>query len=275
MISFPNAKINIGLNVLEKREDGYHNIESIFYPVNWCDTIEAIQTEGNGNINLAAFGTSIEGAEEDNLCIKAYKLLNAKYKLPSLNLGLLKCIPMGAGLGGGSADAAFLLKMLNELFQLRLNSEELKLYASQIGSDCSFFIENKPAQVSGKGNIITPINLDLSKYYISVIYPQIHVDTKNAYSLIKPHKRPDSLSNLINAPIHTWKKTIINDFEEPIFSAHPQLSEIKTILYDEGALYASMTGSGSALYGIFENKPKLTNIFPSYKIRTNSPAKAI
>ena len=273
MISFPNAKINIGLNVLKKREDGYHNIESIFYPVQWCDAIEAIKTEGNGNLKLTTLGIPVPGPTESNLCTKAYRLLNAKHKLPSLDIWLLKCIPMGAGLGGGSADAAFFLKLINELFNLNLGTEELKLYASQIGSDCTFSIENKPAFVSGTGNIITPIKLDLSNYYIAIVYPQIHVDTKNAYSLIKPHKRKYSLKEAVLTPIHTWKEMVINDFEEPIFKSHPQLAEIKNNLYNEGALYASMTGSGSALYGIFEKNPYIADKFPSCKVWTTHPIK--
>ena len=270
MVLFPNAKINIGLQVLERREDGYHNIESIFYPVKWCDAIEAIPVEGQGNINLSILGLPVTGAVENNLCTKAYYLLNEKYKLPSLNAWLLKAIPMGAGLGGGSADAAFFLNLLNTLFQLHLSTDELKSYAAQIGSDCTFFIENKPALVSGTGNITTSIQLDLSKYHIAIIYPQIHVDTKTAYSLINPRKRPYSLQELIQAPIHKWKETIINDFEEPIFKAEPRLAEIKALLYKQGAIYASMTGSGSAVYGIFDKKNQLGDLPSSYKIWINS-----
>lgn len=272
MISFPNAKINIGLNVLERRTDGYHTIESIFYPVKWCDAIEIIPEQGNGIIHISALGIPIPGSPESNLCVKAYNLLSAKYKLPSLHLYLLKCIPLGAGLGGGSADAAFFLKLINDVFQLNTGVDELKLYAAQIGSDCTFFIENKPALVTGTGNIVHPINLDLSKHHIAIIYPQIHVDTKNAYSLIRPHRRNTSLTDLIQTPIHTWKETIINDFEEPIFKANPSLAELKNLLYQQGALYASMTGSGSALYGIFDKKPHLEGLPSTYKIWINSPA---
>jgi 4-diphosphocytidyl-2-C-methyl-D-erythritol kinase len=270
MISFPNAKINIGLNVLEKRKDGYHNIESIFYPVAWFDAIEAIETEGIGKLKLTNLGNHIEGSIDNNLCTKVYNLLKDKHNLPSLNLWLLKCIPMGAGLGGGSADAAFFINLLNELLKLNLSLEELKSYASQIGSDCAFFIHNKPALISGKGDMITPIELDLSKYFISIIYPQIHIETKNAYTLITPHKNLFSLTQAVISPIHTWKEKIVNDFEEPIFRKHPQLAELKKCLYDEGAVYASMTGSGSALYGIFEKNPHLRRVFPSYKVWTNS-----
>jgi len=256
---------------LKKRIDGYHNIESIFYPVKWCDAIEAIQEERNGTINISPFGIQIPGSPESNLCVNAYHLLSAKYKLPSLHLWLLKCIPMGAGLGGGSADAVFFLSLLNNLFQLNISRKELKIYASQIGSDCTFFIENKPALVTGTGNIISPIKLDLNSYYIAIVYPQIHVDTKNAYSLITPHKRQSSLNDLIQAPIGAWKETISNDFEEPIFKTTPQLVELKDFLYKQGALYASMTGSGSAIYGIFDKKPELIGLPSSYKIWINSP----
>jgi len=273
MISFPNAKINIGLNVLEKRKDGFHNIESIFYPVNWCDAIEAIQTEGTGEIRPTIMGNPVPGSIEDNLCIKAYHLLNEKHKLPSLQLWLLKCIPMGAGLGGGSADAAFFLKLLNDLFKLDLSIEELKSYASQIGSDCTFFIDNKPVLVSGIGNVINPVSFDLSKYYIYIVCPKIHVDTKNAYGLVTPHKKPYSLEQLALSPIQSWKGNIVNDFEEPIFNMYPDLAEIKNRLYTKGAVYASMTGSGSALYGIFKKKTYLSDSFPSCKIWTNSPIK--
>jgi 4-diphosphocytidyl-2-C-methyl-D-erythritol kinase len=276
MICFPNAKINIGLNVLEKREDGYHNLESIFYPVNWCDALEAMQTEGYGSIELQTFGNSIPGSVENNLCAKAYNLLNAKYKLPSVKAWLLKTIPMGAGLGGGSADAAFFLKLLNELFQLNLNTEDLKKIASQIGSDCAFFVDNKPAFVSGKGDVLTPMNIDLNNYYISVVCPQIHVETQKAYSLVTPDKKPISLKQIvIDSPIHSWKELVTNDFEVPIFNSYPQLAEIKNRLYKEGAIYASMTGSGSALYGIFEKKPYLSGKFPNCKIWINPPRKLI
>lgn len=266
MISFPNAKINIGLNIIERRNDGYHNIESIFYPVAWYDSIEAIPAEGKRDINLSIYGLPVPGDMESNLCVRAYRLLNNYYKLSSLDCYLLKQIPMGAGLGGGSADAAFFLNLLNELFHLQLSKEELKQYASQIGSDCAFFIDNKPALVTGTGNVITPIQLDLSKYYIAIVYPQVHIDTKNAYSLIIPHKKPQNLLESIQAPIITWKETILNDFEEPVFKINPQLAEIKSFLYKQGALYASMTGSGSALYGIFAQKPSLNNLPSAYKI---------
>ncbi len=272
MVCFPNAKINIGLNVLAKRDDGYHDIESLFYPVSWCDTLEVMRAEGDGEIKLSLLGNPIPGSAETNLCYKAYTLLDKEYKLPSVNVWLLKTIPTGAGLGGGSADAAFLLKLLNQLFQLKLGEKELRFFASQIGSDCSFFIENRPSVVTGKGDIITPVNIDLSKYYITIVYPPIHVDTKNAYSHITPSEREYSLKDIVtSSPISSWKDAIVNDFEEPIFNIHPHLAEIKRQLYDEGALYASMTGSGAALYAIFEEKPNLAVKFPSCKVWITNP----
>lgn len=274
MILFPNAKINIGLNVLEKREDGYHNIESIFYPIAINDALEAIKSEGIGNITLSTYGNPIPGSTENNLCIKAYNLLKTGFELPSVNIGLLKSIPTGAGLGGGSSDAAFFFKMLNEFFNLNLSPEELKFFAAQIGSDCTFFMENKPCLVRGKGDVIEPIQLDLSNYYIAVIHPKIHVDTKNAYSLIIPHLPAHGLKQTtLNTPVQLWRKTLINDFEGPIFKLHPELAEIKQRIYDSGALYTSMTGSGSALYGIFDKNPYLAEVLPLCKIWTIPPQK--
>ncbi|HTB32495.1 MAG TPA: 4-(cytidine 5'-diphospho)-2-C-methyl-D-erythritol kinase, partial [Bacteroidia bacterium] len=247
-----------------------------FYPVNWCDALEVIPTEGYGNIHLTIAGLPVSGPTDTNLCTKAYHLLNEKYKLPSVNVWLLKKIPMGAGLGGGSADAAFFILMLNDLFKLKLNKDQLKTYASRIGSDCTFFIENKPALITGKGDKINSIQIDLSNYYISVIYPEIHIDTKNAYNLITPTKKPESIAEIATqTPVGLWKEHIVNDFEGPIFKNYPQLAEIKNKLYAEGALYASMTGSGSALYGIFDKKPTLGNVFPACKIWTVQPQKIV
>ncbi len=276
MICFPNAKINIGLNVIEKREDGYHNIESIFYPIHWCDALEVLPSEGSGKLDLAILGMPVPGSAESNLCTKVYNLLHEKYLLPSLKLWLLKCIPMGAGLGGGSSDAAFFLTLLNDFFKLNLSYDELKIYSSTIGSDCTFFLDNKPASITGKGDISMPIELDLSNYYISIVYPAIHVDTKNAYSLITPKKSSYSLKEtILNLPVYKWKEKVINDFESPVFAAYPELANIKKMIYDKGALYVSMTGSGSALYGIFEEKPDLEDIFPEYKVWTASIKKAL
>jgi 4-diphosphocytidyl-2-C-methyl-D-erythritol kinase len=257
MICFPNAKINIGLNVLERRDDGYHKIESILYPVAWHDSLEATTATGFGKVNLKNTGMQVPGGEETNLCCKAYYLLKGKYNLPSLNFWLLKSIPIGAGLGGGSADAAFCLNLLNELFRLNISKEKLKSYASQLGSDCAFFIDNKPALVIGKGDITTPIQLELRKYCIVVVYPSVHIDTGKAYSLVKPRKTNRNLVDIISSTdIYNWKDTVVNDFEEPIFERYPILAEIKKSLYTAGALYASLSGSGSALYGIFDGKPE-------------------
>jgi 4-diphosphocytidyl-2-C-methyl-D-erythritol kinase len=279
MICFPNAKINIGLNVLERRADGYHNIESVLYPVAWHDSLEATLADGFGEMSLKTLGVPIPGDLETNLCRKAYNLLNSKYKLPSVNLWLLKSIPIGAGLGGGSADAAFCLNLLNIIFKLNIGKDELKNYASQIGSDCAFFIGNKPTLITGKGDTSTPVQLDLRKYYIAIIYPHLHIDTGNAYSLVTPGKTSEKLATIISSTaINLWKDKVVNDFEEPIFERYPSLAEIKKLLYAEGALYASLTGSGSALYGIFDSKPDLQNKlvndmfgFSSFKIWISEP----
>ena len=268
MICFPNAKINIGLRILEKRADGYHNIESIFYPVGWCDALEAAKREGEENIKLNLAGIPVPGRNDnDNLCVKLYKSLSKKYKLPPLEVWLLKAIPIGAGLGGGSSDAAHFIKMLNELCGLNLSKEEMKQYVSALGSDCVFFIENRPVIATGKGEITQAIELDLSAYYISVIYPEILISTPFAYSLVTPRDNGESLMKRVSVKnVKEWKKSVVNDFEAPIIKKYPLIGEIKQNLYEHGAVYASMTGSGSAVYGIFEKKTDLKKQFSEYKV---------
>jgi 4-diphosphocytidyl-2-C-methyl-D-erythritol kinase len=272
MLTFPNAKINIGLNVIEKRNDGYHNIESIFYPIEWCDTLEVMPHFGSGEIQLHFSGIPIQVKVESNLVYKAYTLLHEKHNLPSVNAWLLKTLPMGAGIGGGSADGAYMLHLLNNLFALGLSKTELRSYAEQLGSDCPFFIENKPVFVSGKGENMKSIPLNLTAYYIAIVHPGVHVETKNAYSLIIPHKSAGYLPDIVlTSPIAHWKNHLINDFEAPIFKLHPELAEIKKTLYKLGALYASMTGSGSAIYGIFDKEPIIATLFPACKTFVQQP----
>jgi 4-diphosphocytidyl-2-C-methyl-D-erythritol kinase len=270
MIFFPNAKINIGLRILEKREDGYHNIESVFYPVGWCDALEAAKVEGEGKMKLHLAGITLPGKRiTDNLCTKLYKSLEKKYKLPSLDVWLLKAVPIGAGLGGGSSDAAHFMKMLNELCGLNIPVEEMKEHVAALGSDCLFFIDNKPVIATSRGEITEAIDLDLSRYYISIIYPEILISTPFAYSLVKPNNTGESLKKLVRADnTKEWKDTVINDFEAPIIEKHPAIGDIKKALYDEGAIYAAMSGSGSAVFGIFEEKKDLAKQFPKYKIWT-------
>lgn len=248
MICFPNAKINIGLNIVEKRDDGYHNLETIFYPVFLTDALEIIPAK---KTSLQISGLEVEGNPDNNLVLKAYRLLKNEFDLPDISIFLHKKIPLGAGLGGGSSDGVFMLHLLNTYFSLSLTHEQLMNYASQLGSDCAFFVENKPAFASGRGEQIELINLDLSAYSIVIIKPNVHISTTEAYQSIVPLHPSTPLSSLIKLPIKEWKYMIVNDFESVLFSKWPILKEIKKLLYHQGALYASMTGSGSAVYGIF------------------------
>ena len=250
MITFPNAKINIGLNITEKRSDGYHNLETIFYPIDLCDSLEFVQ---NDETQFNCTGLKIEGEPENNLILKAYKLLKKEFDLPNIDIHLHKSIPMGAGLGGGSADAAFMLKMLNNEFKLGLSSQELEQKATKLGADCAFFIENKPTLAKGIGNIFEPTTINLSGYHIVLIKPEVHVSTAEAYGGCKPQRWTTPLEVAIKRPITEWKDCIFNDFEQTVFIAHPELSEIKDMLYAKGAVYAAMSGSGSTIYGLFEN----------------------
>ena len=248
MISFPNAKINLGLNVLRKREDGYHDIESCFFPIDLRDSLEIIKSE---KFSFRSYGIEIPGDSETNLCVKAYDLLKDKYELPPIEIHLLKNIPIGAGLGGGSADGAFMLKLLNEQFSLGIATTDLQSYALQLGSDCPFFIENKPVIVSGRGEEMEPIDLDLSNYKIVVENPGIHISTKEAYSGVAPHLPKTAIREIVDKPIEEWEDQLINDFEPSVFISHPEIQEIKNKMYESGAVYSSMTGSGSAVFGIF------------------------
>jgi 4-diphosphocytidyl-2-C-methyl-D-erythritol kinase len=268
MVVYPNCKINIGLRILNKRSDGYHNIESVFYPVPVCDILEITRQEGNleNNITFKSTGIAIPGEANENICVKAYQLINQDYALPAIDVHLHKQIPIGAGLGGGSADAAFFIKALNEFDELNLSFGEMHHYAKQIGSDCSFFINNKPALALQKGEVLEPINVSLKAFHIVIVYPNIHISTALAYSGVVPNATGESIEDLMQQPIHTWKATICNAFEAGIIKQFPVIGDIKNELYALGAQYASMTGSGSAVYGIFENKPELTNNFSNFTV---------
>ena len=259
MICFPNAKINLGLHVTKKREDGFHNIETIFYPIGWHDALEVV--EGNTTeFNLVTSGISINGDIKDNLLYKAYLLIKEYKALPSLDIYLHKTLPMGAGLGGGSADAAFFINLLNEQFELQLTDIQKMTVAKQLGSDCAFFIHNKPTFAYNKGDEFKALSLDLSDYYLVVIYPNIHSNTKEAYSLVTPQVPAKSIIEIVQQPMETWKKELVNDFETSIFSLYPLVKDIKQTLYEKGALYASMSGSGSAVFGIFKEMPLIENL---------------
>lgn len=254
MISFPNSKINLGLYVTEKRADGYHNLESVFYPVACNDAMEIINA---AELGFSSSGIQIPGDPLNNICIKAYQLLQNDYDIPPVHIHLHKAVPIGAGLGGGSADAAFTLKMLNEMFKLNLSSAILENYAKQLGADCAFFIENKAKYCFNKGDEFEAIALDLSAYKLVLVNPNIHISTAEAYAGINPKMSPFDLRTLTHLPIYNWKDLVHNQFEDHLFKKYAVLSQIKDNLYQSGAIYASMTGSGSTLYGIFDKETDL------------------
>lgn len=266
MITFPNAKINLGLNIVERREDGFHNIETVFYPVkSLCDILEIVPSPNQDvAISFNQTGLSLNEPDENNLCVKAYHLLNSYTELPKVAIHLHKQIPFGAGLGGGSADGAFSLVMLNELSPNPLSKDKLLEVALKLGSDCPFFIYNEPCFATGRGEMISPISLDLSELYILLVNPGLHVNTGKAYSLSKPKQPEKSLDILIKNATNLWVDSIKNDFEEVVFSIHPQIGNIKDNLYKMGAIYASMSGSGSTVFGLFNEKPAHESQFLEY-----------
>ena len=266
MLIFPNCEINLGLNIIRKRTDGYHDLETVFYPVNWQDALEGVKSEVKSEASGVIFtssGLTIAGDAQNNLCVKAYDLLKKDFpSLPSIQLHLHKIIPMGAGLGGGSADGAYTLTLINDLCKLGLSKEQLIHHALQLGSDCPFFILNKPCWATGRGENMQEIALDLSAYQFVIVHPHIHVSTAAAFSKITPRLPERSIREIIEQPIETWKHVLLNDFEAGVTAKHPEIRSIKETLYNEGALYASMTGSGSAVFGIFPKHQILNLKFP-------------
>jgi len=260
VISFPNSKINLGLHILNKREDGYHNLETVFYPVLFRDALELIpNTNNETDIEFTGSGLALDVKAEDNLCVKAYHLLKKDFpKIPAVKIHLHKAIPMGAGLGGGSADASFMITLLNQKFQLNLSTSQLIDYALQLGSDCPFFIINKPCYATGRGAVLKEITVDLSAYKIILINPGIHINTGWAFSNITPAQSNKPIKEIIQQPIETWKNGLKNDFEEPVFTAHPSVKEIKETMYNQGAVYAAMSGSGSTVFGIFNRNTNIS-----------------
>lgn len=257
MIIFPNAKINIGLNVLNRRPDGYHNLETIFYPITIKDALEIVIAD---KLSFQSTGLQIPGSIDDNLCIKAYGLIRKDFELPPVKIHLHKHIPVGAGLGGGSADAAFFIKLLNQTFDLGLTDDRMIGYAKQLGADCAFFIQNKPIFAFEKGDEFESIKLDLSKYKIITVMPPIQISTSEAFNGIRPQQPKDSLLELIYLPVPEWKNHIKNDFETAIFKDHIMIRWVKAALYEAGALYASMSGSGASVFGIFDKTPDLSEL---------------
>ncbi len=266
MISFPNAKINLGLHVVRKRSDGYHDIETIFYPLPLTDSLEILINEEAGrkfSLPLNVTGIELEGDASSNICIKAYRLLRRDFpEIPYVKMNLHKQIPAGSGLGGGSSDGAFALRMMNEMFKLKLSEEELIEYAAELGSDCPFFIFNRPCYAEGRGEKLEPLELDLSTYKFVIVNPGIHIGTGRAFLDIKPEKPERSLKEVIREPIIRWRDDLCNDFEKTVFPRHREIVEVKDELYRKGALYASMTGSGSTVYGIFEKGNDIKLEFP-------------
>lgn len=266
MILYPNCKINLGLNIVAKRTDGFHDIETVFYPLPLYDILEALPSE---HTSLAVTGVELDSPQEDNLVMKAYRLIQADRNCIPLQFHLHKRIPAGAGLGGGSADAAFAIKLVNHVCNLNLSIQEQMQFARKLGSDCAFFIKNIPVMATGKGDFFSDMSVSLSGYYILLIKPSIHVSTADAYASVKPNPAAVSPKDIVMLPVMQWKNHLHNQFEESVFLKYPILNDIKKWMYDEGAVYASMSGSGSSIYGIFNSQkdtlPAFINDFFSFK----------
>ncbi len=251
MITFPNAKINLGLSVVKKREDGYHDLETVFYPVSLCDILEFIPND-SGKCILFSHGNEVECKDEDNLVVKAYNKIKALYDIPGMDIHMKKIIPSGAGLGGGSSDATFTIRALNDICELNIPVEEQMRISSELGADCPFFCINRPVYAEGTGNVFSEIICDLSGYKFVIIKPDVFVSTKDAFSNIVPCHPEKSVKEIVeNYPVEQWKDLLSNDFEKTVFSKFPEIGEIKRKLYDLGAVYSSMSGSGSSVFGIF------------------------
>lgn len=262
MITFPCAKINLGLNIVSKRPDGYHNLETVFYPIPLTDALEIKYMDekfpSESPCDLKITGNDVDCNEEDNLVIKAYQLLAADFQLPRVHAHLVKRIPTQAGLGGGSSDAAYMIRLLDEHFRLNIGIPEMERYAAKLGADCAFFITADPSYAEGIGDVLMPADVPgagLGGYYLAVVKPSVAVSTRDAYAAIVPKTPTKCCRDIVRQPIETWKDELVNDFEAPIFAMHPELAAIKLSLYDAGAVYAAMSGSGSALFGIFREQP--------------------
>ena len=262
MITFPIAKINLGLNVVEKRPDGYHNLETVFYPVGIKDALEVYEMDkdfpSDADCDLKVTNIHIEGDEQRNLVCRAYQLLKQDFPtLPRVHAHLYKGIPTQAGMGGGSSDCGFMITLLDEMFHLGLTEQQMIDYAARLGADCAFFILNKPCYAEGIGEKLQPISLSLKGWYLAVVRPAIPVSTKEAFSLITPQHPPKNCRDIVMQPVETWRDALTNDFEKSVFTLHPEIGAIKDRLYDMGAVYAAMSGSGSSLYGLFRQPVSL------------------
>ena len=272
MIYFSPAKINLGLQVLERREDGFHNLRSVMYPTGLCDIIEIHQLPGEAPpVSFTQSGIRFDSDPELNLCMKAWKRMASDRELPHVAIHLHKQIPVGAGLGGGSSNASTILRGLNLLAPSPASNERLEELACQLGSDCPFFLHDVPMMMEGRGELLSPVNVSLENHFLALLFPEIHISTAEAYGAVTPALPDSDLRQVIEAPVKQWKDSLVNDFEESAFIRHPLLKDLKSELYNAGARYASMSGSGSALYGIFESAPALPEDIRKYMI-WNGPA---
>jgi 4-diphosphocytidyl-2-C-methyl-D-erythritol kinase len=261
MILFPPSKINLGLHIIEKRPDGFHEIETFFFPIPLTDALEIIPVSTNTTFSQS--GIDIPSDGKSNLCIQAYEVLKKDYQLTGVAIHLHKNIPIGAGLGGGSADAAYTLILLNEMFDLNISKDKLAQYASQLGSDCAFFIYNQPCYATGRGEILDPMPLSLKDYDLVLVKPRVHVSTVQAYGGVKPQRPEKSLKEIIHLPVNQWKGLLVNDFEKTVFKKFPEIEAIKNTFYEHGAIYASMSGSGASVFALFEKSDfDWKSIFP-------------
>lgn len=277
MVVFPCCKINLGLNVVERRTDGYHNLETVFYPIPLHDNLEVITAKNASQPYLLHnTGLSVDGADENNLVVKVYNLLREDYKqIPPVEIWLHKRIPSGAGLGGGSSDAAFMMRLLNEQYELGMDDEDIEYRLSRLGADCAFFYQARPAFATGIGDQLMPIDFDLAGWNFVLVKPDIHVSTREAYSMVRPKPSTHSLLQALSRPVETWKDTVKNDFEYSVFQHYPEIAAIKQTLYDMGAAYASMSGSGSSVFALFErSQPEAESVFSDcfvYETRLRMP----
>ena len=261
MILFPSCKINLGLNVLSRRSDGYHDIESVMYPVRGLyDTVEIVCNGENG-LRFSSSGAELDCGEGDNICVRAFELMHRRYGISGVDMHLHKTIPFGAGLGGGSADGVAVLKILNEMFGVGLDTAGLEALAGELGSDTVFFVRDLPALAQGRGERLSPVDVNLSGYYITIVKPDLFVSTGEAYKGVVPAGTVGTVAETVSGDIGTWKDNLVNDFEPSVFKRYPQIAAVKEQLYAMGAVYASMSGSGSAVYGIFEEEPRQSGNF--------------
>ena len=271
MTIFPCAKINLGLNIVSRRTDGYHNLETVFYPLPLYDALSVHKMDhdfpSDTPCDLKVTGMAVEGDEASNLVVRAYNLLAKDFRLPRIHAHLCKRIPTQAGMGGGSSDAAYMIRLLDEMFHLNMGIAEMERYAALLGADCAFFITSETAFAQGKGEILEPADDDygnLAGYFLALVKPDIAVSTREAFSKIQPHKPEKCCRDIVRQPIDTWRDELTNDFEQSIFDIHPVIGQIKEKLYDQGAAYAQMTGSGSCVFGIFKQSPQpIGNLFPN------------